>query len=118
MQKLLAIFRAASLWILLLPYAVGYLGTISNQAVLLANHDTFPVLMRDSAVARLLPNGQDDEGHVVMSDQTHLNILADIFDVKDGWVSAGDILIYIGQWLSTFCPLLWGFVIISKLKTE
>ena len=115
MKNFLTTLRAASLWILLLPYAVGLTGAASNQLVLIANHDTFPVMMNSYAAAHVMPEGIDEEGHVLMTSQTHLNFLADVFDFHDGWMSIGDLLLMLGSWLSTFCPFVWAYVVISEV---
>jgi hypothetical protein len=90
-------------------------GFVSNQLVLIANHDTFPVLMNGVVVARVMPFGYDDEGHVLMTSETHLNALGDIFDFHSGWLSIGDLLLDAGIWLKTFCPFVWAVLVIKKL---
>ena len=45
MRKFLKILRSSFLWILLAPFAVQGIGAASNQAVLIANHDKFPVMV-------------------------------------------------------------------------
>ena len=123
-----------SLWILLLPITIFGLGVASNQAVLIANHDTFPVLInqhkideRNTEIAAAiaagaadvpLPIGKDgmiDDVHCVMTNQTHLNALADVFDIGSIY-SVGDFLWYLGKWLAGFCPFIWGFAVIDKLR--
>lgn len=108
-------FLATYLWILLLPPTFFFVGAASNQLVLIANHDTFPVLMNGAAVAHVMPFGYDDQGHVLMTSQTHLNALGDIFDFHDDWVSIGDLFLSVGTWLQTFCPFVWGVLIIKKV---
>jgi Family of unknown function (DUF5317) len=109
------IFLATYLWILLLPTACNFIGAASNQLVLISNHDKFPVLMNEVASARIMPLGYDEEGHVLMTPQTHLNALADIFDFHNGWGSIGDLLIDAGTWLQTVCPFVWGALVIKDL---
>lgn len=112
MKKL---FLSTYLWILLLPAACNFVGAASNQLVLIANHDKFPVLMNEFAAGRVMPFGHDDEGHVLMTHETHLNALADIFDFHSGWGSIGDLLIDLGRWLNTFCPFVWGALVLKDL---
>lgn len=115
MRSLLSFLRASFLWVLLLPPAAAYTGFALNEAVLVANHDTFPVLARDSAAATMLP---DAEGHVVMTHETHLNFLADWIDVGDGWESPGDEFIALGRWLHAFCPMLYLVLVTTQLVSD
>ncbi len=133
MRNLLTTFRAASLWILLLPVGIGFIGAASNQAVLIANNDLFPVRENIARVVEDLSNPKvlkinefnqeefpgspiilDLESHCLMSDKTHLNWLADNFDIG-GIYSLGDFLLMLGSWLWTFCPFIWAYVIISEV---
>jgi hypothetical protein len=105
------------LWVLLLPYVVSFAGAASNQLVLIANNDTFPVRVNlvkvktfvgDDAVQ--LPDGTVmlDDVHCLMSSKTHLNLLADNFDFRDdGIESIGDMLLGLGEWLKSFCIFVW-----------
>src|ERR1700688_1913763 len=129
--------RKTSLWILLLPAAIGGVGAASNQLVLIANHDRFPVMI-NSAESQILTLNQFiayeqaverasdpeekqksreaaakaaeeikimhetemlDERHCIMTSETHLNALADIFDFHDGTYSVGDGLLCLSEWL-------------------
>ncbi len=111
-MKFLKFFRTKMLWLLLLPYALSFVGVSLNQAVLIANHDTFPVQMNEVNLLKIkdsdtnLPVGMIDEVHVVMTCYTHLNVLADIFDLGDGLYSAGDLLIKAGE-KAEICPFIW-----------
>ena len=110
-------FRVTALWILILPSLPTTLGFLSNQAVLIANHQTFPVLV-NSRRDDIDYDGyfKHDNTHVVMTSKTHLNALADIFDLKsDGTVSIGDMLLDLGDWLKTFCPYIWAAFVSRKL---
>lgn len=113
--------RKTFLWILLLPYVVGYTGAALNQAVLIANHDTFPV----NANARILkdnPNFKpdefgiiDDAGHCVMTSKTHLNFLADIIDLRSAYVSVGDILLMLGEKMGDPSVFVWVTLVAYSL---
>lgn len=113
--RLLSFLRSSLLWILLLPYAFVGLGAASNQLVLIANHNTFPVLMRDSLSGHALP---DEEGHVLMGPGTHLNALGDVFDFHDGWMSIGDMLLETGYWMNSFCPFIYVALVTIKLSNN
>ena len=56
-----------------------------------------------------------DPTHIVMTNQTHLNLLADIFDSKDGIYSIGDGLLALGDWLSAFCVYVWIVLVVRKI---
>ena len=127
------------LWVLLLPAALQILGALSNQVVLWANHDKFPVMVNpvklqvmtgadpaenpDGTVTVrgghfvILPDGtiMMDPTHCLMTKQTHLNFLADVFDFHDAIYSIGDLGLELGEWLGDFCPYLWGFLICLKV---
>ncbi len=138
------LLRVTALWIILLPIVIGYAGILSNQAVLFANNDRFPVMYNDYKISKRVVqlsevvNGEDqdaaqqanfdlialqaqgflDTTHVVMTSKTHLNILADIFDFKsEGIESVGDVLIDFGAWLWIFAPYMWLFEAARRLLT-
>jgi hypothetical protein len=118
------LFRTSLLWVLLAPYGIFGLGVASNQAVLIANHDAFPVMVNPVKLAAILhedvvilPQGQSqmiDKVHETMTPGTHLNILADIFDLGPIY-SIGDFGIIAGQWLMSWTPFVWGTLVIKKL---
>lgn len=112
MRRLASLLRSTFLWVILLPYMFTFVGAASNQLVLITNHDTFPVLARDSISGKILP---DEEGHVLMTSATHLNALADILDFHDGWYSVGDLMLMLGQWGETFCPFIYMALVSIKL---
>ena len=127
------------LWILLAPYIVTGLGAASNQAVLIANHDKFPVMVNavkldeytgepkidivtvltgTPSVETEKPKPTDatyiDDVHIVMTSDTHLNALADIFDFHSAIYSIGDGLLMLGEWLSGFCPMVFLALVFKK----
>lgn len=106
-----------ALWIVLLPYLFTGVGAASNQLVLIANHDKFPVMLNEKVRAGFEPdaNGLIDKAHCVMTKDTHLNFLADIFDLHDGWYSIGDFLLMIGDWLMGWCIYVWMALVIKSL---
>ena len=151
MRKFLKILRSSFLWVLLAPFAVQGIGAASNQAVLIANHDQFPVMVNPVKLEELRPlkhgdeedtvadivaaltgtkkpaakkpsalviiaddAGMLDEVHCIMTDQTHLNFLADVFDMHDGIYSIGDFVLMLGEWMYGFCPLVFVALVFKK----
>lgn len=131
-QAIKTLIRTTVLWVLLLPYVFIFIGAASNQLVLIANGDKFPVLLSDARIAvltspsigedgeplppRVGPDGMLDARHCVMTHKTRLNFLADIFDFHTGWYSIGDELLTLGEWLSSFLPFVWGFEVVRRLR--
>jgi hypothetical protein len=106
-------FLVTYLWILLLPHAVTFAGAASNQLALIANGGTMPVQLNDiSAQAFLSP---DDPIHVRMTHQSHLKVLADIFNFHDEIDSVGDLLLRLGDQLDGFCLYVWIALITRKV---
>ena len=126
MKSALQFLRTTALWLLLLPVATGFTGITLNQAVLIANHDKFPVMINEKIASHQSEDGTPlvdkygmlDNEHCVMTSETHLNILADIFDMKDSYVSIGDILIDVGSNTWNFFLFGWIFVAVNKLRKE
>jgi hypothetical protein len=131
--------RKTSLYILAIPVLFTFLGAASNQAVLIANHDTFPVMVNDKKLAEMSrstdkeqsienhfvkPTPAFEEGDTVMLDdvhcnmtsETHLNFLADIFDMKDAIYSIGDFMLMLGEWLGSFTFAIFVFDVVRKLR--
>ena len=124
------------LWILLAPYIVTGLGAASNQAVLIANHDKFPVMVNAVKLDEYTgpkidivtvltgtpsaekPKPTDatyiDDVHIVMTSDTHLNALADIFDFHSAIYSIGDFGLMLGEWMSGFCPFVFLALVFNK----
>ena len=142
MNKLRRLFRNSCLWILLAPYAIFGLGVASNQAVLIANGDKFPVMLNARKLDKILnptidadlekilgikivekpapkpdPDGMIDDTHCQMTSKTHLNALADVFDLGSIY-SIGDFTLYLGEWLMTWTPFVWGYAVIRKLYAQ
>jgi len=121
-SRVSVLLRVTGLWIILLPIAIGTIGVVSNQVVLIANHDKFPVMVNEYKRSTRELRGDDsmmDNTHCVMTNKTHLNFLADIFDFKsEGIESIGDICIDFGSWLWMFAPYVWGFEVVRRLFTR
>ena len=123
MNKIRRFLRVSCLWVLLAPWASLGLGIASNEAVLISNHDRFPVMMNPVKLDDLrgiqgqttLPADMLDDVHCVMTKDTHLNSLADVFDFKDGIYSIGDGLTELGQWANEFCVIAWLTLIFKKV---
>jgi hypothetical protein len=124
MKRLRSFFCKSFLWVLLAPWVATGLGWTSNQTVLIANHDRFPVMINPIKLAVALRgmeplDGMIDGQHCIMTSKTHLNILADIIVVGGlGTISVGDGLLFLGEWLSSFCIYIWGVLILKKLWDE
>ena len=134
---MLKFLRKTSLYILAIPVLTFMLGLASNQVVLIANHDTFPVMVNGRKLAQFeaaaaakepdfrfrpmparVENGAVmlDDIHCNMTKDTHLNALADIFDLKTAIYSVGDALLELGTWMWVFAPFLFVFDTARKLK--
>ena len=129
--------RKTSLYILAIPVLLVGLGAASNQVVLQANNDRFPVLINETKVREfnsekvelgpmsitvVKPANVDSDGvvmiddiHCVMTSKTHLNFLADVFDLGNIY-SIGDFLLMLGEWLMAFAPFVFVFDVVRKLK--
>src|SRR5579872_6798880 len=115
-QAIARFFRVTMLWIVLLPYLFIGVGAASNQLVLIANHDKFPVMENDWRASKETVIGGviDPKAHCLMTPETHLNFLADIFDFKDAIYSIGDFLLMFGEWLQTFCVFVWVALVVKS----
>lgn len=118
-------FRSTLLWILLLPYAISFTGAASNQLVLNANNDTFPVRVNAAKLPKFTGAGAPvladgtvmlDDTHCLMTSHTHLNWLADVFDFHNDVESVGDLLLEFGNWLEGFCPFVWVALVVERLR--
>jgi hypothetical protein len=129
--------RKTSLYILAIPVLLFGLGAASNQVVLQANHNRFPVLVNETKVREfnsekvelgpmsitvVKPANVDSDGvvmiddtHCVMTSETHLNFLADVFDLGNIY-SIGDFLLMLGEWLMGFAPFIFLFDVTRKLR--
>jgi hypothetical protein len=136
---MLSFFKRTSLYILAIPVLFTFLGAASNQLVLVANHDSFPVMLNERKLSSMADqkNGNDnvfspmpasveqkddtvylDDVHCLMTSHTHLNALADIFDLKDGIYSIGDFLLMLGEWVGVFAPFVYVFDVTKKLSLK
>lgn len=119
---MLAFLRKTALWIMLIPSTIFSLGVASNQAVTIANGDRFPVLLSAGKIHQIPSLTIDPDGvamlddiHCVMTPQTHLNALADIFD-EGGMCSIGDFMLDLGSWLFSYAFIVWLTVLILRVR--
>jgi len=118
--------RKTALYVFAIPVLVMYLGMASNQLVIRANHGTFPVQMNEERFKEWVSPDPDevsepnvlsdgtvmiDEVHCLMTEKTHLNFLADIFDLHDRILSVGDLLIDLGFFGNNVAPYIWGMIL-------
>ena len=139
---MLSFLRKTALWIVLLPLLCFYLGVTSNQLVLSKNNNRFPVMWNSYKVLHyaqeiekathsedpdvaaqakfdlkaLTEGGYIDDTHVIMTNKTHLNFLADWIDLHTATYSPGDILIELGDKSMAYSPWIWAVVAIGKLR--
>jgi hypothetical protein len=128
--------RRTSLYLLAIPVLFTFLGAASNQVVLIANHDTFPVMVNAKKLQEMTePREQKainfnkpipafetgdtvmlDDVHCNMTSETHLNFLADVFDMHDAIYSIGDFMLMLGEWLGSFTFAIFVFDVVRKLR--
>jgi hypothetical protein len=138
---MLRFLRKTSLYLLALPLLFTFLGIASNQAVLAANSDRFPVMWNNYKVNEYrlhlekaaadddpdvalqaqfdlaaLREGFIDDTHCIMTKDTHLNFLADYIDFHTATYSPGDELLELGEWSWSFAFPVWIFAAIQKLR--
>lgn len=133
--------RATYLWIFLLPVGLYVAGIGCNQAVLVANQDRFPVMWNTYKAVKLDQDiikatqskdpdkaedarfdlialeeyGYLDDTHILMSDKTKLNFLADWIDFRLATYSPGDMMIFASESLWDYFPFLWAVLICLKV---
>lgn len=140
--------RKTALWIIAVPVLACMLGSAMNEAVLVANHDRFPVMWSearcfehsvkidkdlmeamtagdvDAAMEAQIrkvefAQGYIDEEHVLMTPKTHLNWLADWIQLRgEGTYSPGDLVMNTGISGMEFMIPVWVFAAISKLSKK
>ncbi len=130
--------RIPHVWLLVVPLLLTFVGATSNQAVLYANWGKFPVMvnerqlkdMRGSAFdgfafpfySAVTSSDMGDDGqflddiHSVMGHNSRLKWLADWINLKTEICSPGDLLIWLGDWLFGFTPLIWLTLLIKELN--
>jgi hypothetical protein len=98
-------------WYLLLgPQALYYLGGLFNVGVMALNHGAMPVLVPQAALDGL----QMDANHQLMTAATHLKFFCDWINVHDlGIASPGDLLVWLGDYLTVPALFAWGAFLIK-----
>lgn len=140
--------RKTALWIIAVPVLAFALGSVTNEAVLVANHDRFPVMWSEAKcfehsvklnkdlmdameagdidAAMMIQirkaefaQGYLDETHVLMTSKTHLNWLADWIQVRgEGTYSPGDYLLNAGIDGMEVMWPVWFIVALVKLSKK
>lgn len=123
---MLKFLRKTYLYVLAIPLLFTILGAASNQLVLYANHDTFPVSVNLVKAREMAPDAVQledgtvmlDDTHCLMTQKTHLNWMADVFDFHNDIESVGDLSLELGNWLWNFAPFIWGAAVTRKLSEQ
>lgn len=141
---MLNFLKRTALWIIAVPLLVFCLGTAMNQAVLVANHDRFPVMWNTYKAAHYemeiqkavetaddpdkaeqaafdlegLRHGYLDDTHCLMDESTHLNFLADWIDFQTATYSPGDLILELGDSGLTYAPFIWAALAIRRLNKK
>jgi len=129
------------LYLLAIPLLLILLGTASNQAVLIANHGKFPVMLNEAQYSHFCSAPEDeemkfsvtdssispmscteggqfiDDVHSVMGKNSHLKALSDIFNLKVAIYSIGDFLLMLGYWLLSFSWISYITLVVRRLAT-
>jgi|SRR5580765_6348117 len=114
MRRAFRFVKATLIWILAVPYMIWQLGNLSNQAVLIANHGKFPVMINETQATEY-PTGMLDSYHCLMTKDTHLNALGDIFEIVDNeHSSVGDVFLDLGNDLQPYTQLVWLCLFLAK----
>lgn len=117
---MLNFFRKTALWILLLPIVSIFFGASLNQAVIVANDGKFPVMVNSVWMEHKKPkaDGMIDSVHCVMTDNTRLNFLADIFNFGGSIESVGDLFIEFGEYSGKYTPVIWLVIATGRLRKK
>ena len=139
-MKFRKFLRNSFVWFILAPWIISFAGAASNQLVLIANNDRFPVMVNAVKLAQMTaPTPEQsfitnlfgvpapspevsrddvvmiDDTHCVMTKDTHLNFLADVFDLKQAIYSVGDFALMLGSWMWSFTPIVWCTLVLKKI---
>lgn len=108
--------RDTYLWVVAVPWLAIVLGAGLNQAVMIANHDKFPVMFNEGRAAKFAQqDGMIDDYHCVMTRNTRLNALADIFTFgDDSHSSIGDAFIDVGDWANPYVSFGWILYLLAN----
>lgn len=123
--------------LLAIPVLLFGLGAGSNQIVLVANHGTFPVMVNKVDIVKMCHDASDvppvlqgiacttdgkggeylDPVHVIMTPESRLKPLADIFNLGDGIYSIGDFLLMLSFGMVPFAPIAWLVLTLRRLAS-
>lgn len=125
----LHIMKQLRVGLLLLPFLLVGAGTVSNIAVVTANHGAMPVVI-PAPIREKLAQGDDpdlltpgevmDEVHVVYNpSDIHLKVLCDwIILPRFGVASPGDLMLWTGEWASSPTFVLWLALLYADKRKE
>ena len=114
-------FRVTALWVLMISPGLRFVGMASNKLVLIANHDKMPVMTNPLKLMNnggADPDGMMDDIHCVMTKDTHLNALADIWDLHTETDSIGDLVATLGEWSEQLLQGVWVALVCIKLLKQ
>ena len=129
-------------YLIAIPLLLTFMGAASNQAVLIANGDTFPVMVNAEKIQKWCAPVEDadplaaiihaithqpapdlnscagggvflDGVHTIMQPKDHLKFLADIFDLGSIY-SIGDFGIILGRWMWDWSLSAWVVLVLRK----
>ena len=117
------LIRKTFLYIVIIPWVFWGIGAGLNQTVEIANGGKFPVQLNQKKWLEHIKKHPEDAGtgmiddtHCLMTNETHLNYLADIFDLNDnGIYSVGDGFLSIAIYLWSFAPYVWLTLVFVRL---
>ena len=137
-------------YLIAIPLLSFGIGVASNQAVLIANGDKFPVMANEENLRKYCAPADEDAGfaaiiaeitgqkahseksvvtpdpyscqaggefidnvHIIMTKKTHLNFLADVFDLGAIY-SIGDFGIIFAEWMLDWAVIAWLVLVLRK----
>jgi hypothetical protein len=116
LKKLLKFLRVSLLGLLILPFGLKYGGILSNQACLWANHGYMPVYVNEFYQRQSgWYEGSSDGLHTILTKESHLIFLSDIWRKGNIYESIGDILMDTGDEIWPFCFAIWGGLLVVKV---
>jgi hypothetical protein len=93
-------------WIILLPFALFYLGAALNVLALTANWGVMPVVI-PASWDQVSPGTILDPRHISWHSAVHLAVLCDWIRWYNGMVSPGDLLLWLGDWIQPYGIGAW-----------
>lgn len=94
-------------WLILLPFALYYLGATLNILAVTANYGVMPFVL-PASWEPMSPGTIADPRHIVWHSGVHLSLLCDWIQWYRGNVcSPGDLLLWLGDWLQPYGLGAW-----------